>query len=158
MADIFTVKKLSLWKNGKGAFVSFDERPETFYYFGVKSLAVGDVCDVLTSDIKCGDLKDSKRIDSISIHNPAQKSLSYDSAIAQAQRSTGAVLKTPVSQSTGSNEFLLHELLSKQAEKIMEQSAVIVKILSRLDELERDNKTHFIRENILQDKVGVSLL
>ena len=159
MVEIYTIKKQNVWKNGKGAFVLFDERPETFYYFGVKALEVGQKVNCSYSAVVCGDIKGSCRLDSITVLNSAQKTLPSTSAIVEAAKSTGAKLYTPVSDvgniyerpSSKDNDFLIHELLAKQVEKIVEHSAVIDKLISQIREHER-------KLQILQDKVGVSFI
>lgn len=159
MADYFTIKKYNMWKNGKGAFIVFDERPETFYIFGNKALEAGQKCLITVSDIACGDLKGSKRINTIIVDNPTQKTLLADSAIVQAQKSTGAVLKTPVAPDPEkNNEFLMHECVAKQAEKIVELTNVVAKLMLRQDQAEKIAREQEQKLRILQDKVGVSFV
>lgn len=159
-----SVKKVVNWKNGKGQFIDAEEYPQTLWKWGISDVRAGKKYKITTVRAKLGNSEANERITEIVPDGETQIKLSHDSAIAEAQRSTNAYMKTRVAEkelketATKNSDFFLHEVIAKQAEKIIELNAVLAKILLRIDDLERDNKIHFARENVLQNHCKVSLI
>lgn len=159
-----TIERIVTWKSQKGQFFEFVERPEHFWKWGLSSAQEGEKVRVLATEERLGRSDANLKIDELIRAGEKQvrfdaEGIREDSTIAEAQRSTGAVLKTAVRPAAErSEDFFLHEAIAKQAERIiaLERRA---KAAEENIELVRANlKTAFQRLEALQNHCKVSFV